>query len=182
MVISIISSSVRVGRQSHKAALAIFNALEKRSGVTPVLLDLKDYDLPPLIHVRAKFPEVPKDVAKLGEELDRSNGIIFVSPEYNGSYCSALKNAIDFYPKSTYMRKPIGVTTASSGAMGGMRAALQLQLLVLALKGIASPEMLLVPKVQDKFDEKGQYKDGDFHEKVKYFLDHYLWLAEKVAK
>lgn len=181
MKISIISSSVREGRESHKAALAVFHALKAVEDVQPVLLDLLEFELPPLTHVRGKFPEVPEPVARLGDELDASDGIIFVSPEYNGGYSSALKNAVDFFPKSTYQRKPIGVVTASSGAMGGMRAAQQLQHLVLALWGIPSPQMLLVPKVQEKFDDQGDYLDPGFEKNVHTFIEHYLWLARKVA-
>src|SRR5210317_1354861 len=117
MKIAILSSSVREGRESHKAALAVYNKLSNSDFLHPVLLDLKTFELPPLTYVRDKFPLVPDNVEKLGEELDSSHGIIFVSPEYNGGYSSALKNAVDFFPKSTYRRKPVGIVTASSGAM-----------------------------------------------------------------
>ena len=178
--ISILSSSVREGRESHKAALALLNELRGRDNVDPVLLDLKNFELPPLTHVRDKFPLVPDSVEKLGEQLDSSDGIIFVSPEYNGGYSSALKNAVDFFPKSTYRRKPIGITTASSGAMGGMRAAQQLLHLALALWAIPSPQMLLVPKVQEKFDDDGNYLETSFEDKVKKFVDEYVWLAGRL--
>lgn len=181
MKIAILSSSVREGRESHKAARAVYNELNKRDSVKPVLLDLKTFELPPLTHVRDKFPLVPDNVEKLGEELDSSHGIIFVSPEYNGGYSSALKNAVDFYPKSTYKRKPMGIVTASSGSMGGMRAAQQLLHLALALKALPSPQLLLVPKVQEKLDEYGLYQEASFEDKVKQFVDEYLWLAEKLT-
>jgi len=179
--IAIISSSVREGRESHKAALAVFRALQGRPEVEPVLIDLKELDLPPLSYVRDKFPDLPSNVGQVGQLLDSADGMLFVSPEYNGGYSSALKNAVDFYPKSTYQRKPIGVVTVSSGSMGGMRAAQQLQHLVLALWAIPSPQLLLVPNVQDRLDEQGEYIDASFRSKVESFIDHYLWLASRLT-
>lgn len=182
MKISIISSSVREGRESHKAALAVQNELQKASDAEVSLIDLKAFDLPRLSHVMNKFPEIPAPVEELGRELDQADGIIFVSPEYNGGYSSALKNAIDFYPKSTYQRKPIGIVTASSGNMGGMRASQQLLHLALALWAIPSPQLLLVPRVQDKLDDSGGYQDPEFEKQVQRFAEHYLWLARKLTK
>lgn len=182
MKISIISSSVREGRESHKAALAVQNELQKVADLAVTLIDLKAFDLPRLSHVMNKFPKIPAQVEEVGRELDQADGIIFVSPEYNGGYSSALKNAVDFYPKSTYQRKPIGIVTASSGNLGGMRASQQLLHLALALWAIPSPQLLLVPKVQDKLNDSGGYLDPDFEKQVQRFAEHYLWLARKLTR
>lgn len=180
MKIAIISSSIREGRETHKVALALDRALADVADVEPVLIDLKEYDLPGLVHVRGKFDEVPEDVARLGDHLDAADGIIFVSPEYNGGYSSALKNAIDFFPKSTYHRKPVGVATASSGRLGGMRAAQQLLHLALALWAIPSPTLLLTAQVQDTLDEDGNILNEGYKKGFDSFVEDYLWLAKRL--
>jgi len=64
--------------------------------------------------------------------------------------------------------------------MGGIRAAHQMQLLVIALFGIASPYMLIVPGVDKKFDEDGNLLDKAFENSIHNFVTEYLWLAEKI--
>ena len=87
-----------------------------------------------------------------------ADAFIMVTPEYNGSYTPALKNLFDHFPKQS--RKPFGIVTASPGALGGVRAALQLQTLVYALFGVGSPHMLITPLIDKKFDEHGNLTDA----------------------
>lgn len=75
-----------------------------------------------------------------------------LTPEYNGSYTPSLKNLLNHFPKLSH--KACGIATASDGALGGMRAAQQMQQLIAAHFGIISPYMLIVPHVHTKFDEE----------------------------
>src|SRR5262249_22660439 len=99
---------------------------------------------------------------------------------YNGSYSPAMKNLLDHFPKQHH--KPFGIVTASPGALGGIRAAQQMQLLVSALFGVASPYMLIIPAVDKKFDEEGNLQDASFSNSVHNFVTEFLWLAESVLK
>lgn len=90
-----------------------------------------------------------------------------------------MKNLIDHFPKQHH--KPFGIVTASPGPWGGIRAAQQMQLLIHALFGIASPYMLVVGLVDKKFDETGQLLDESFRNNVHNFIHEYLWLAEHLV-
>jgi NAD(P)H-dependent FMN reductase len=90
-----------------------------------------------------------------------------------------MKNLLDFYPKQSH--KAFGIVTASPGAMGGMRATQQMQLLVAALFGILSPYMLVVPAVEKKFDLEGNLLDDSFQRNVSQFVNEFLWLAESLC-
>ena len=109
-----------------------------------------------------------------------ADAFILVSPEYNGSYSPAMKNLVDHFPKQHH--KPFAIVTASPGPMGGIRAAQQMQLLVGALFGIASPYMLIVPAVDKKFDVKGNLVDESFENSVHNFVSEFLWLAENLKQ
>jgi NAD(P)H-dependent FMN reductase len=109
-----------------------------------------------------------------------ADAFILVTPEYNGSYTPALKNLFDHFPKQSH--KVFGIVTASPGALGGMRAALQLQTLIYALFGIGSPHMLVIPSVDKKFDENANLADPFFQKNIDVFLTEFLWLAEHVAE
>ena len=85
---------------------------------------------------------------------------------------------LDHYPKVAFAKKAIGIVTVSSGAMGGMRAAMHLQQFILALWAIPSPQMLLVSSVQNKFDEQGHLLDENYTKNIDTFLDEFLWLAK----
>ncbi len=182
MKITIISSSVRIGRQSHQVAEELQRRIEKQSGADVSLIDLAQYEIPLLASVLAKHPNPPADVVKIGAELNKADAMIFVSPEYNGGYSSALKNLVDYFPKSTYADKPIALASVSSGGMGGIRGALQMQQLILALGGFPLPKMLLVSKVKDRFDNQGQLTDQGFIKKFDDFLSRFLWFAEAIVE
>jgi NAD(P)H-dependent FMN reductase len=89
-----------------------------------------------------------------------------------------MKNLLDHFPKQ--YRKVFGIVTASPGAMGGIRAAMQLQQLIYGLFGIGSPHMLIVPGVDKKFNEEGQLIDPLFEKNISVFVNEFLWLAEQV--
>lgn len=176
----ILSGSVRNDRQTHGAVLFIAKRMQEQFSLDVEIVDLKEYNLPPLhetLHENS-----PENVKKLGDILDKADGILFASPEYNGSFSSALKNAIDFYPKSTYQRKPIGVISVSAGALGGIRAAQAMQLQILALMAYPIYRMMTVANVQDLVDHEGILLDPKFEGSVDVFIEEYKWFAEAIIQ
>ncbi|MFX9123690.1 hypothetical protein ABTN41_19580, partial [Acinetobacter baumannii] len=89
-----------------------------------------------------------------------------------GSYSPALQNLFDHFPKQT--KKAFGIASASTGAMGGMRSTQQLLLLVPALFGIASPQLLVTPFVDKKFDENGNLVEESFLKNIHVFTTDFL--------
>ena len=82
--ISIISSSVRNGRNSHRVALYFKNYLEENQIANAKIIDLKTYDFP-IFEERLKFIEQPTEATlEFAEEVKNADGIIVVTPEYNG--------------------------------------------------------------------------------------------------
>jgi NAD(P)H-dependent FMN reductase len=179
MKVIIVSSSIRSGRKTHNVAVE----LEKRliaANHKVSLLDLLPLKIPPMELLFSEHIDPPEGLSTLKDELTSADAMIFVSPEYNGSYSPALKNAIDYLPKSTYQKKVIGVASVSDGALGGIRAALQLQQLVMALFAYPVPRMLTVSNVGDIFDEENKLTDESFPKKVDNFIKEFIWLAEAV--
>jgi NAD(P)H-dependent FMN reductase len=91
-----------------------------------------------------------------------------------------MKNLLDHFPKQH--RKAFGIVTASPGAMGGIRASQQMQLLVGALFGILAPHMLIVPAVDKKFDENANLLEPSLQKAIDTFTGEFLWLAEAVVR
>ena len=131
-----------------------------------------------LQEVYTSVEKAPEELKPLARRMFDANAFILISPEYNGSYAPALKNLFDHFPKQ--MHKAFGIVTASPGALGGVRAALQLQMLVYALFGIGSPYMLVVPQIEKKFDKEGNLIDPAFQNAVNTFVTEFLWIAERI--
>ncbi len=180
MRIEIIAGSPREQSVTRRVASHLLNRLRAETDHEVGLIDLKDWDLPPMQTVFVSVEKTPPGFQELSERIFAADAFILVSPEYNGSYSSALKNLLDHFPKQHH--KVFGLVTASPGAFGGMRATQQLLLLVPALFGIASPYMLVVPGVDKKFTPAGELVDEAFKNSVHNFITEFLWLAERLAK
>lgn len=64
----------------------------------------------------------PAEVVRLKNEISASQGVLFVTPEYNRSIPGVLKNAIDHasrpYGQNSFAGKPTGVIGVSVGPIG----------------------------------------------------------------
>ncbi len=179
MNISIVSGSPRKDSITFRVALFLKKILEVKTNHNINIFDVRDYNIPMLLQsVITSVEKAPEDLKDLAEKMFSSDAYILLTPEYNGSYTPALKNLFDHFPKQ--LHKTFGIVSASPGAMGGMRATQQLQLLINALFGIGSPYMLVTPFVDKKFDERGNLLDAAFQASIDTFIHEFLWLAESV--
>lgn len=151
--IALISCSVRTGRKSHHVALHLKHSIEAIDN-TVDLLDLKAFDFP-LFEERLKHMKEPSaKVLDFADRIRKADGVIIVTPEYNGSFPASLKNVIDLL-KEEWMGKPISLCTASSGAFAGSQVMVELVFPMWKLKAWVVPSSMQVPKVQEAFGEDG---------------------------
>lgn len=179
MKIAIISGSPRGNSLTLRVAYHLQQAIEQRTDHQVDIIDLRRIQMPALQSVFVSQEATPEGYQELASIMFGADAFILVTPEYNGSYSAALKNLLDHFPKQH--RKVFGIATASPGALGGIRAALQLQELVYALFGIGSPYMLVTPQVDQKFDADGRLLDEGFAKSVDTFVNEFLWLAERIS-
>lgn len=179
MRVEIISGSARAGSQTKRIALHLYNELTGYSEVGVGLIDLSKYNLPPVNNVFSTSKDAPLHLREIADRIFNADAFILVTPEYNGSYSPAMKNFLDHFPKQ--MKKTFGIVAASPGALGGIRAAMQLQNLTYGLMGIGSPQMLIVPELDKKFKPDGALVDQSFRESVTSFIDQFLWLGHAVS-
>jgi chromate reductase, NAD(P)H dehydrogenase (quinone) len=117
----------------------------------------------------------PADWLAFREKLQKSNGVLFVTPEYNRSIPGVLKNAIDVgsrpYGKSSFLGKPVGIIGNSPGPLGGVSAVKHLQNILPGISGpiLGQPEAYLT-NCGDGFDEKGEL----IKESLKAVLQQYI--------
>jgi NAD(P)H-dependent FMN reductase len=152
--ISIISSSVRKGRQSHRVALYFKRYLEENGLASAEILDLDKYRFP-IFEERLRFQESPGEkIIEFASKIRESDGIIIVTPEYNGGYPASIKNIIDLL-YDEWHRKPVAISTVSDGNFGGTQVIISLQFILWKMRAWTVPAMFPVPDVEDNFDESG---------------------------
>ena len=85
------------------------------------LLDMNE--LPPEILQPSCYNEQPQPVAELVERFLKSDGVVFVVPEYNGSYPGILKLFIDMLPfPQGFDSRPCAFIGLAAGQFKSLRA------------------------------------------------------------
>lgn len=166
MNIVLLLGTIRSGRHSDKVYNVIAELLKKR-GIEPVLLDLKELNIPMFDDASFDHP----GVKKLTESMAAMDGCIIVTPEYNHSVPGVLKCAIDFCRKKELMNKPLASVGVSDGQFGGVRAIKQLESIWIGNRGISTPIALPTPKVKEW---EGATPPADWAEKAEGFVDNAL--------
>ncbi|MEU4245351.1 NAD(P)H-dependent oxidoreductase [Actinoplanes sp. NPDC026619] len=127
MLIQVITGTTREGRLSERVAGWVVRYLTEHTDLEIEQVDLRDHPLP---FFDAPPPaKAPRDyftaeAARLGSTLDRADGYIVVTGEYNHGYPAVLKNAMD-WTFVEWTRKPIAYV--GWGNVGGARAIEQLR-------------------------------------------------------
>ncbi len=176
--IIILSASVRLKRNSHRVALYFKSYIEEHQLAKAEILDLNEYQFP-VFNERLKYQENPtSDVLEFAAKIKAADGVIIVTPEYNGGYPAALKNVTDLL-YDEWHRKPIAISTASDGVFGGTQVITSLQFSLWKIRAWTVPAMFPVPKVQEAFDEKGVASDkAGADKRAANFLKELVWCME----
>jgi NAD(P)H-dependent FMN reductase len=180
MRIEIISGSPRGNSMTNRVAIHLEDQIRNKTDHEVGIIDCREIDMPQLQSIFATVESAPEPYKELTARMLKADAFILLTPEYNGSYSAALKNLLDHFPKQH--RKVFALATASPGALGGIRAAMQLQELVYALFGIGSPYMLVTPFVDKKFDADGKLLDASYQKSIDLFINEFIWLAEKLVE
>jgi NAD(P)H-dependent FMN reductase len=180
--IAIISASIRTGRKSHSVALYFKQFIETQLLATAEILDLAAYNFP-LFNERLRLmPSPSADILAFSEKIKSADGIIIVTPEYNGGYPASLKNVVDLL-YDEWHKKPVAISTVSNGIFGGSQVITALQFSLWKIGAWTVPAMFPVPKVQDAFDETGQPADAAATDKrATVFVRELLWCMEANAR
>ena len=134
-LIQAIVGTIRPNRFSEKPVAWIADRLGDRRDLELEVVDLRDHPLPLFeekISPARSLRDYPnQDIARLGRRIDRADGYIMVTGEYNHGYPASLKNALDhLFPE--FNRKPVAFV--GYGNVGGARAIEQLRQVVVELE------------------------------------------------
>jgi chromate reductase len=127
-----------------------------------------------------------ESVKRLKNEIKTSQGILFVTPEYNRSIPGVLKNAIDHasrpYGQNAWAGKPAGILGVSIGAIGTAVAQQHLRniLVFLNVPTLCQPEVFIQVK-DGLFDENGDIGAGS-KQFLQNWMDQYVaWVKRQIS-
>ncbi|HLT85026.1 MAG TPA: NADPH-dependent FMN reductase [Phototrophicaceae bacterium] len=129
--------------------------------------------------------DYPPEGRALKEAIEASDGILFVSPEYNRSIPGALKNAIDWgsrpWGQNSFAKKPTGIIGASPGGIGTavMQSSMRSVLSFLNAPQLNAPEAYITFD-PEKFDDDGTCRDETVAQFLRHYMEEYAAFVERV--
>jgi len=179
----VIIGSVRNSREGIKAAKFIINELKRRKKHKITFIDPKEYNLPMLDKRIFDYPKgkAPEKLKKLSKVFKSADSFVIVSAEYNSTIPPGLTNLLDhFYPEFNY--KTSGIICYSGGSYGGSRAQVHLRSFLVELGMTPILNSILIPEIQNAFDNNGKPFDEKYHKRADKFLAQLEWYANALKE
>ena len=170
LFIPLILGTARQGRESEHAARFVFERTKARAGVETEFIDIRT--VPMKLDDAGEQMKDPKFAAT----IERCDGLIIVTPEYNHSFPGLLKHALDMCLKE-YIHKAVGICGVSAGIMGGPRVIESLLPVMRELGLVTIFEDVNFGKIGMLFDDRGNLLDENFIRRVDMFLNELIWMS-----
>ncbi|WP_111656944.1 NADPH-dependent FMN reductase [Isoalcanivorax indicus] len=165
-------SARRASLNKHLARAATDRLRQQGSNAT--FVDLRDYPAPLYdgdLEAESGIPDKIRDLKRLFASHD---GLVIVSPEYNGFITPLLKNTLDWISRpdgdasglALFQGKLATVMAASPGGFGGMRSLLLIRQLLANLGVTVLPEQVSVPRATDAFNDQGEIVSDDLDKRL----------------
>ena len=138
--------------------------LYNNEGVNAGVVSLEDFPL--MDAVGGKYGKESDRIKSFREPVLNADGLVFVIPEYNGSFPGILKLFIDYLPfPEAFQKMPMAFIGEASGAFGALRAVEQFQMVANYRNALQFPERVFIPRVSKEFDPDTGLKD-DFKQNL----------------
>jgi NAD(P)H-dependent FMN reductase len=170
LFIPIILGTARRGRRTEHAARFVLEQTRKRADIETELIDV--CKLPLKLDDAGEQMKDPKFSAT----VERSDGLIIVSPEYNHGYPGLLKHALDMNLEE-YIHKAVGICGVSAGPFGGARVIEALLPVMRELGLVTIFWDVNFGNVQKLFDDQGNLLDQSYVRRLDKFLNELIWMA-----
>ncbi|MES1180993.1 MAG: NAD(P)H-dependent oxidoreductase, partial [Verrucomicrobiota bacterium] len=149
-MIVILSGTNRPGSNTRKVAAHV-EAAYKSLGVETQLLDLAH--LPAEIFSPSSYAEKPAAFKKFTDAILAADGVVIVTPEYNGSVPGILKYFIDMLPfPESFEQRPVCFVGLAAGIWGALRPVEQLQAIFGYRNAFIFPERVFMPGIGKLLD------------------------------
>lgn len=128
----------------------------KQKVTTVSLVDPVELDLPLLDKMYKEMESPPEKLQKLQKIIKEADGCVPITPEYNHSVSSALKNTLDYFLEE-YFFKPSAIISYSVGSFGGVTAGNHLRQILAELGTITISSQFPISKIHKSLMMKESY-------------------------
>ena len=165
------SNTRKVARQVEE----IYGAL----GVALHVLDLAQ--MPSEIFAPSSYAEKPQAFAPFAQAILHADGLVVVTPEYNGGMPGVLKYFIDMlkFPES-FQARPVCFVGLAAGLWGALRPVEQLQSIFGYRNAHVYPERVFLPRINDLLDGEGRLTDPEILKRLKAQADGFIEFVERL--
>jgi len=173
LFIPVLLGTPRKKRESQHVAEWVCSQLRQREEIETQLFDVCDFRLPHDHYgqeIKDQFPE-------WRDAIIRADGLVIVTPEYNHGYPGSLKAVLDLL-LAEYIHKAVAFVGVSAKVWGGTRVIEACVPMVRELGLAVTFTDLNFPRVQDKFDDKGNLLDDAYVKRAAAFIDELVWMAK----
>jgi len=176
-MITLISATNRPGNRTQHI-VAFLQEATKAQKVECEVLDLQK--LPPELMQPESYASKPSGFQPFQDAILKSDGIIMVLPEYNGSYPGIAKYFIDMlqFPESL-SGVPSAFVGLAAGRWGGLRGVEQMQTIFQYRKAHLFGERVFLPAIPTLLDESSKLIDPDARQRLLHFLEGFFSFVEK---
>jgi NAD(P)H-dependent FMN reductase len=181
MHIQIIIGSVREGRKAKPVGDWVYGQTATRKDCTVELVDLKEWNLPMFHFAKPPILGGYEDALqqRWADKIAQADGFLFVSPEYNHGYSSALKNALD-YLYAEWTRKPASFVTY--GSVAGARGIEQLRLVLVELRMAPLRDAVHVANIPNKLTNNVFTGDATDVKQLSAAMEDLLWWSHALSQ
>ena len=153
MNITIVSSTNREGSMSLKVSKYL-QEMYAKLGVSAEVLDLQG--LPLSCFTPQAYAEKPLELAPFIDTILKTEGAVFVIPEYNGSYPGALKYFVDMWKfPDCYVGLKTAYVGIANGQWGALRPVEHFQGVMGYRNAIQFPERIFINRVGKRWNGSG---------------------------
>jgi NAD(P)H-dependent FMN reductase len=177
LLVPVVLGSIRAKRRSESPARLLVERVANAGHATE-LIDLRDLSLP--FYDESDASTNHPSVRSFKQTMARADAVVWLSPEYNHTFTSATKNAIEYVGREL-RRKPTLVCGLSKGPTGGVRAVEQLKLVLLDLHVVPIRGSILFDDAGNLFDDEGRLIRTEFVRRIDEVLAELTWFAQVLA-
>ena len=177
-MITLLSGTNRPGSNTRKVAREI-EGIYATLSVPLNVLDLAE--LPPEIYSPASYAEKPDSFRRFSDGILQAEGLVIVTPEYNGGMPGMLKYFVDMlkFPES-FEQRPVCFVGISAGIWGALRPVEQLQMIFGYRNAYLYPERVFMPKINDLLDASGRLRSEELSARLRSQAEGFIHFVERI--
>src|SRR5471032_2717747 len=161
MIVQLIATN-RPGSNTAKVAAHVAEIYAAKGSPLQVV-DL--HKLRPEIFAPSRYAEKPASFAPFQEAILKADGIVIVTPEYNGGIPGVFKYFLDMleFPES-FRDTPVAFVGLAAGIWGALRPVEQIEDILIYRRAVIFPERVNIPGINNHLNESDRLKTPELIE------------------